>query len=63
MGGTSLIPGIKIKQEKPRLQNVNGAFLISNIKDTFYFTTLFVAGSGKITAGLNDLASSKSINA
>ena len=32
-------------------------------QDTSYFTTLFVAGSGKITAGLNDLASSKSINA
>lgn len=26
-----------------------------------YFTTLFVDGSGNITDGLNDLASSKSI--
>jgi len=61
---TSLIPGIKIKIRKAPSTKCKRGFSYFKYQRYFlYFTTLFVAGSGKITAGLNDLASSKSINA
>ena len=60
LDAANMIAGVKVYIA----DNNNGErFETYIIKDTFYFTTLFVAGSGKITAGLNDLASSKSINA